>query len=443
MNQILKLFIFLPKLFLVEKITRNFIIILSIILISSMLFLTNTPIYNPQIPEIIKNNSLETILYEIKIQKGDNLSSILRKQNLSKNDINQLIKLSNKANISSQLKIGQNFIFEYQKHTLDTNKTPTESISIKRIIYKKNNIDSTEFIKNDNKFIIKNISLPLIKKITEYKTTINSSLIGSLKKTGLSTSSIVNIINAYSHQIDFQRQIRSGDTINVIIEKFSTKNNDFSHHGKILYANLKSQGQNYTIYRYSPNGKEANSQFFLENGRTIKSTLLRTPVKDARISSHYGYRKKHPVLGYGKMHKGVDFAASIGTPIYASGNGTISFIGWKSGYGRFIVIKHNRTLSTAYAHASRFSKNLKKGSRVKQGDIIAYIGRSGRVTGPHLHYEVRVNGKQINPLKFKSTPGIKLSGKKLSKFNEFKKQISKLGVQLKSNKEIKANKFNL
>ena len=166
--------------------------------------------------------------------------------------------------------------------------------------------------------------------------------------------------------------------------------------------------------------------------------MLKTPIDVVRISGHFGYRKKHPIHGYGAMHKGLDFAASTGTPIYAAGDGEVQFAGWKSGYGRFVLVKHKNGLSTAYAHASKFAKNLKVGSKVKQGDIIAYVGRTGHATGPHLHYEVRVNGKQVNPIEFKSTPSIKLSGSNLSKFNEFKKQVHNLNKKLNSKSELTA-----
>jgi murein DD-endopeptidase MepM/ murein hydrolase activator NlpD len=265
----------------------------------------------------------------------------------------------------------------------------------------------------------------------------------SLQKAGMSTTNIVKLINAYSHQIDFQRQIKSGDKITVIAEKFITDANEFSHHGEVLYASLKTQKNEYNIYNYSTNNKPKDAVFFTDKGNSIKSTLLRTPVNVVRISSHFGYRKKHPVLGYGAMHKGVDFAAAVGTPIYAAGDGDVEFVGWKSGYGRFILIKHNRTLSTAYAHASKFSKNLKRGDKIKQGDIIAYVGKSGRVTGPHLHYEVRVNGKQVDPMKFKSTPGVHLAGNKLIDFQKHQEKIKLLSKKLTGNIEIPASDTNL
>lgn len=451
MAQIFRILIAYPAFFLLQKIIKRFSLFVGLVVFICVIIFAGEYINNFFPNNLFDNidfseegSSNEAKIQEVEIKKGDTLGAILRKQDLPNLDIRNLIKLATDQKITSQLKIGQKLVFEYsiqlsEKEDSDLNE---ESYSLDRMIFVKDKVHSIEFVRQDDKFIAHNIKAPLKKLITQYNTTISSSLIASLKKAGMSTNSIVHLINAYSHQIDFQRQIRSGDKITVITEKFVTENNEFSHHGKILYANLNSQKTDYNIYRFSPSGKKEDLQFFSEDGQSIKSTLLRTPVKVARISSHYGYRKKHPVLGYGRMHKGVDFAASIGTPIYASGNGTISFIGWKSGYGRFILIRHDKTLSTAYAHASKFAKGLKKGSRVKQGDIIAFVGKSGRVTGPHLHYEVRINGKQVNPMKFKSKPGIKLTGAKLTNFNKHKEKILKLGKKLEDGADLKPEEIN-
>lgn len=451
MAQIFRILIAYPVFFLLQKIIKRFSLFVGLIVFICVIIFAGEYINNFFPNDLFNNIDFteedainEAKIQEVIIKKGDTLGAILRKQDLPNSDIRDLIKLAKDQKITSQLKIGQKLIFEYsiqlsEKESSDLNE---ELYSLDRMVFVKDKIHSIEFVRQDDKFITHNIKAPLKKLITQYNATINSSLIASLKKAGMSTNSIVRLINAYSHQIDFQRQIRAGDKVTVITEKFVTENDEFSHHGKILYANLNSQKTDYNIYRFSPSGKKEDLQFFSEDGQSIKSTLLRTPVKVARISSHYGYRKKHPVLGYGRMHKGVDFAASIGTPIYASGNGTISFIGWKSGYGRFILVRHDKTLSTAYAHASKFAKGLKKGSRVKQGDIIAFVGKSGRVTGPHLHYEVRINGKQVNPMKFKSKPGIKLTGAKLTNFNKYKEKILKLGKKLEDGAELKPEEIN-
>jgi len=386
-----------------------------------------------------QENTATNVTKEVTIKKGDTLAAILKKQKLPNKDILDIISLAKKQKLTSNLKIGWVLSFHYN---IEFIKNPDsalneEKLTLNRAVIHLDKTNAIEFVRQDNGFISHRITEPLKKVITQYKTEISSSLMSSLQKAGMNTASIVKLIDLYSHQIDFQRQIKSGDKITVIAEKFVTARNEFSHYGQILYASLETQGKEYNIYRYSPDEKiKDNIHFFSENGNSIKNSLLRTPVKVARISGHFGYRKKHPVLGYGAMHKGVDFAAATGTPIYAAGNGFIEFIGWKSGYGRFILIKHNGSIETAYAHASKFAPNFKKGSKVQQGEIIAYVGRSGRTTGPHLHYEVRVNGKQVNPLKIKSTPNVKLAGSQLAQFNKYIKRVKDLSDRIGSNSDM-------
>ena len=247
----------------------------------------------------------------------------------------------------------------------------------------------------------------------------------------------MDLVNIYSHQVDFQRQVKPGDNLNLIVEKYITEDGQFSHYGKVVFASLNLSGKNYNIYRYAHDGSD-NMQYFSEDGKSVKRNLLRTPIGVARISSHFGNRK-HPILGYTKMHKGVDFFAPKGTPIYAAGNGVITDLGWRSGFGNYVQIRHSSTLATAYGHANAFAKGLTRGSTVKQGQIIAYVGQTGRATGPHLHYEVKINGKQVNPLSIKTSPGIELSGKKLQDFSTFKKKIGKLHNDLNEDSEIAVN----
>ena len=448
MAQIIRILIAYPLLFILQKAIQRFSVIATILVVVTAIFFATEYLKNSfpisfsrEIPTTSLDDAPEEIIKEITIKKGDTLGVILRSQELPNEDIRELIKLAKAAEITSNLKIGQILSFSYDTELFETEgaELNQEHLVLNRMSLQLNKIKSIEFVRNDDKFEVHHITAPLKKLVTKYETTIDSSFIASLKSAGMSTNSIISLINAYSHQIDFQRQIQSGDKITVVTEKFVTPKNEFSHHGKILYASLKTRGKEHNIYSYSHDGKKSSVQFFSEDGSSIKSNLLRTPVNVVRISGKFGYRKKHPVLGYGAMHKGVDFAASVGTPIYAAGNGTVQFIGWKGGYGRFLLIKHNDRLSTAYAHASRFSKKLKKGSKVKQGDVIAYVGRSGRVTGPHLHYEVRINGKQVNPMKFKSTPGIKLTGSKLAKFKKHKELILSLNKQLSDKIELAAN----
>lgn len=388
------------------------------------------------IEEEISEDTINTII----IKKGDTLAGILKQEHLSNDEIQKITKIARSANITT-LKPGKKVTFEYALNLIETNEQDlnTEQKTLSLISFEIDNIKSVNIVKSGNDFVAETNTIPLTKMVTKYETIVDSNVISSLKKTGLSTNSIISLINAYSYQIDFQRQIQAGDKITVVTEKFVTSNGKLSHHGDIIYACIKTQGTEYKIYKYSPTGQKQNYDFFSNDGQSIKATLLKTPVKVIRISSNFGYRSKHPIHGYGAMHKGVDFSAPVGTPIYAAGDGVVEFLGWMSGYGRRVVINHGNGLSTVYAHASKFANNLKKGSRVRQGDTIAFVGTSGDTTGAHLHYEVRVHGKPINPNKFKSTPAIQLSGLELAKFNKFKKQVSRLEAKLDGEVELAAN----
>ncbi|MCP5369172.1 MAG: peptidoglycan DD-metalloendopeptidase family protein [Rickettsiaceae bacterium] len=439
-----------------RKIYSNSYIFVSVIFILTILFFSSDQIWS-KLPgtlwDLSENteqdtNSLEEdvskkVTSTIKVKKGDTLSSILAKQKIPIADRMQITKLANENSVISKLTIGQTISFFYNIELIEQleSELVEEKIVLDRMSIATGKFQSIDFVREGEQFVIKTLATPIKKVISRYDTTIDTNIISSLKKAGLDTNCSIQLVNAYSYQIDLQRQIRKGDKISVIVEKFITEDNEFSHYGRILFASLLAKGNSYNIYSYSSDNK--NYRFFNENGQSIKGTLLQTPVDVVRISSHYGYRKKHPVLGYGRMHKGVDFAASTGTPIYAAGDGVIDFIGWKNGYGRFIIVKHNATLSTAYAHASKFAKNLQKGSRVRQGQVIAYVGSTGHATGAHLHYEVRINGQQVNPLKFKSTPGLKLAGSDLNKFNNFKKKIQQLDAKLIEDNNLDETQFKL
>lgn len=376
---------------------------------------------------------------EVTVKKGDTINSILSGQNIPRNDIEKILSLVKENKLLPSLKIGQQITFEYETKITenDDEDLTSETVFLNKIILAIDKLKTIEIIRENDNFKITEIIVPLTKTVAKSSVNIESNFMSALKKLGLSNNNIIELINAYAYQIDFQRQIKSGDTATVITEKYITEDGKFSHHGKILYVSLNLSGKEYNIYRYSHDNNVNNHAFFSEDGKIVKRSLLRTPLKVIKVSSHYGSRK-HPVLGYTKMHKGVDFAAPTGTPIYSAGNGVITEIGWKLGYGKFIQIKHSGTLSTAYAHASNFAKGLKVGSLVKQGDIIAYVGSTGRATGPHLHYEVKIDGKHVNPMSVKTTSGVELSGKNLEKFKQFKKEVKTLNVKL--DKDLQANK---
>lgn len=393
-------------------------------------------------PEQIDSDELasEAASNTVTVKKGDTLKTILIHQGLPSNDIAAIIKIAENLKISSTLKIGQQLVFDYDMTITEEDESDlaTESQILTKLTFIIDRLNSLEITRVNDNFVAKNTTISVNKFLSKSSTVINSSFMSALKKLGLGTSSIIELVNHYSYQIDFQRQIQPGDTITVITEKFVTDNGEFSHHGKILYASLNSSGKEYNIYRYSHDDSPNNYNFFSENGKSVKRNLLRTPVNLIKISSHYG-KRKHPILGFTKMHKGVDFAAPTGTSFYAAGDGVITEIGWRSGYGKFIQIKHSPTLSTAYAHANNFAKNLKRGSKVKQGQVIGYVGQTGRTTASHLHYEVKIDGRNVNPMSIKTTPGIELSGSRLAKFKEFKTKIKTLSAELKGDVKVTEN----
>ena len=243
---------------------------------------------------------------------------------------------------------------------------------------------------------------------------------------------ILEFARLYGFQVDFQRDIWKNDSFQIIYEQFTNKDNVVVDTGEIIFANLNLQDTDYQLYKFEYEKNKID--YFDENGKSIRKTLMKTPINGARLSSSYG-KRKHPILGYTKMHTGTDFAAPKGTPIMASGDGKVIKAGWCGGGGNCVKIKHNSTYQTVYAHMSKFAKGIRKGKRVKQGQTIGYVGSTGKSTGPHLHYEVIVNGKRINSQTLKLPSGKVLKGAERKVFET--KRI-KLDV-LKSEKIIGLN----
>ena len=246
------------------------------------------------------------------------------------------------------------------------------------------------------------------------RATLKYSLYGSAAKAGIPDQIIAQMIRIFSWSVDFQRDIRSGDEIDILYEVVQTEDGNIIGYGDIKYARLVNRHNDIALYRYK--NDDGRIQYYDQNGRSSRKTLMKTPVDGARISSSYGMRH-HPVLGYSKMHKGIDFAAPRGTPIYAAGDGVIEKAGRWGSFGNYIRIRHNSTLKTAYAHLQKFNTGIRPGVRVKQGDVIGYIGTTGRSTGPHLHYEVQMNGTQVNPNGINVPIGEELKHAELKKFN--------------------------
>ncbi len=251
---------------------------------------------------------------------------------------------------------------------------------------------------------------------------IDDSLYMAGVRNGLPVAVLIELIRAYSWDVDFQRDIREGDDFAVLFETLEDDDGNIVDFGEIHFAQLTLSGEALPIYRFET--AKGVVDYFNAEGQSAKKALMRTPIDGARLSSGYG-KRKHPILGYTKMHKGVDFAAPSGTPIYAAGDGVVEFASRNGGYGKFVRIRHNGEYKTQYAHLKNFAKVSRVGNRVRQGQVIGYVGTTGRSTGPHLHYEVVKAGRQVNPMKVKMPSGEKLAGAELESFKAVAAEIGR------------------
>jgi len=336
----------------------------------------------------------EDIDYQVK--KGDNIVKILKRFSVSEYDTNNISEI-----------LSKNKIKENKTLNLKLENTGQET-EVLKILIPLSSTKKLEILKDHTtgKFNKNIIVTNLIKKIVFKEGTIISSLYKSATDQGVVPNTIVEFARLYGFQVDFQRDIRKNDSFQIVYEVLIDEKNEIFGSGKIIYANLMLSGQNNQLY-YFP--KKNFDGHYDENGKSIKKALMKTPINGARLSSSFGMRK-HPILGYNKMHRGTDFAASEGTPIMASGDGIILKAGWCGGGGNCVKIKHNKTYQTVYAHMKNFSKVAVPGKRVKQGEVIGYVGSTGLSTGPHLHYEVIENGKKINSQLLKLPPRKSLEG---------------------------------
>jgi len=259
---------------------------------------------------------------------------------------------------------------------------------------------------------------------------IDSSLYVAGKDAGLPDTTLAELIRAYSWDVDFQRDIRRGDGFQVMYERVSDADGRVVRASEITFATLTLSGKVHPIYRFTT--ADGHTNYYDNKGHSARKALMRTPIDGARLSSGYG-KRKHPILGYTKMHRGVDFAAARGTPIYAAGNGLVTYAGRKGGYGNYIRIRHNSEYSTAYAHMKGFKRGVRRGTRVNQGQVIGYVGTTGRSTGPHLHYEILRAGRQTNPMRVKMPSGRKLKSKELQKFQTARDKIDAQFKALETN----------
>ena len=361
------------------------------------------------------------VTHNVKI--GETFDSILENYLIDKEEVKILKnKLSKKVNLN-KLKANQKIYL-----TIDQSKN-----TIKKFIFQisnKERIVLTQDLKN--KIFSQRVVLTKLKKEIKYnENVILQSLYKAASEKKIPANIIIEFARVYGFQIDFQRDIRKKDKFQIMYEVFVDEKKKVIETGNILFANLILSGEENSLYYFDGEGSIGH---YDKNGRSVRKALMKTPINGARLSSPFGMRK-HPIDGFNKMHKGTDFAAPLGTPIMASGSGVIKKAGWCGGGGNCVVIKHNSTYKTIYAHMSKFAKGIRGGVRVKQGQTIGYVGSTGKSTGPHLHYEVLINGKRVN------SQTLKLPSGKILKGNErkiFETKKIKLNV-LKSEKIVGLN----
>ncbi len=413
--------VYLGKKFPIIKNDKTNLVVFSFLfmIIVSIVFAYNNNIKKKRLEEIdsfLSNN--QTILlknyilnqlrspyleYDYIVQNNDTIESILKKFSVKQSEINFVVEKIKKKQLSAITpKQKMKFVLKRTKDKKD--------MEILKISYP---LSKTTFInidKRQNKIeITKNVT-QLFKKNVVVEGAIENNLYSSAVKNGMEPNVIVEFARIFGFEVDFQRDIRKGDKFVVMYERYLDDRRKTIKTGKILYANLNVNNQNIKLYRF---GKKNNYDFYDDRGRSIRKALMKTPINGARLSSSFG-KRKHPILGFTKHHNGTDFAAPTGTPIMASGNGTVIKAGWCGKGGRCVRIRHNSSYTTGYGHMSKIA--TRTGKRVRQGQIIGYVGSTGMSTGPHLHYTVNYNGKFINSQKLKLPSGKILKGEQRKLF---------------------------
>lgn len=412
----------------------NPITLISIIFIFSGLFFVSSNLIDKKnkensdnLKEITENNEFSNLAnffiskinspyeeVEYVIKNNDTVEKILKKYEIRDEDIKKIsLKLKEKklANIYSGRKL-----------SIVLKKLEDGSKTIVNFLYPINNTTSVEVRKSQDNFIVKENILQLYKKEVVVKKVITNNLYSSAVSSGVEPNIIVEFARIFGFEVDFQRDIRKGDWFEIFYEKFEDDNKKVRDTGKIIYASMYVNGEEINLYNFRYKNEE---DYYDIKGKSITKSLMKTPINGARLSSSFGMRK-HPILGYNKMHRGTDFAAPSGTPIMASGSGTVTRARWCGGGGNCVKIKHNSTYETIYAHMKAFAKGIKEGRKVKQGQIIGYVGSTGLSTGPHLHYEVIVNGKKVNSQKLKLPSGKTLKGDERKQF-----ELDRIKIDLK------------
>lgn len=351
---------------------------------------------------------------ELKVENGDTLVGMLLAHHVPSNDAHNVVAALKREFNPRSLKVGQKISITLARH-----ETLNNAAAVKDLAIKLPNLSRVELKAAGDTFSVAAVKAELKDRAYRGYGKVRTSLFQAGADGGIPGGAMGEIVKAFSYDIDFQRDIHPGDTIEVLLDRKENAEGQVGGYSNVRYAALTLQGKKHEIFRFKDGF--GDYAWFDANGNSVKKSLLRTPINAARITSGFGMRR-HPILGYSKMHQGVDFGAGTGTPILAAGDGIVKVKAWQNGYGNFVLIQHNGTYSTAYGHMSRFG-NIRQGGRVKQGQVIGYVGATGRATGPHLHYEVRANGRQVNPAARQFNLANGLTGRQLAQFKASKQSM--------------------
>ncbi|MGM0539203.1 MAG: peptidoglycan DD-metalloendopeptidase family protein [Thermodesulfobacteriota bacterium] len=358
---------------------------------------------------------------------------ILRKADLSRSQAHGIIKTLEEVYDPRKLGQGQKVALAFTEHS--------DHQRLQGVRIKMDAVRDVQVVRNkEGSFTPREVTRELQTKPALAEAKIESNLYQAALDAGLPIQVLIEIIKAYSYDLDFQRDIQAGDKIEVLYEEKVDEKGRVLTAGSALYACLQTRDRDISIYRYQTSDEETD--FYDSEGKSVRKTLMVTPIDGARISSGYGMRR-HPIQGYNKMHKGLDFAAPSGTPIMAAGDGVVEFAGRNGGYGNYIRIRHPNQYKTVYGHLSKYGQGLTQGARVKQGEVIGYVGSTGRSTGPHLHYEVHHRGEHVNPSAVDTPPGRTLAGEELKRFKVAKKKLKNSYNSLQEKVYVALKKDNI
>jgi murein DD-endopeptidase MepM/ murein hydrolase activator NlpD len=367
---------------------------------------------------------------QVIVRRGDTLSNILDRARIDAAEAHAVVQSLRGVYDPRDLKVGQELLI--------TAEDERDEGTPRRLVGLALDLDFEHQIQirrgPDGSYSASKQERPHRRELVIRAGTIDDSLFLSADRAAVPRSITIDLIRLFSWDVDFQRDIRAGDGFEALFEEVSLEHDTSAvRGGDLLYAGLTLSGEVLDAFRFEPEDGEV--EYFDRTGKSLRKFLLRTPVDGARLSSRFGMRR-HPILGYSLMHKGIDFAAPKGTPIFAAGSGRVVAAGRNGGYGNYIRLRHSGEYSTAYAHLSRFAKGIRPGQRVRQGQVIGYIGTTGRSTGPHLHYEVLRNDKQTNPLDVKQPPNTQLAGADLERFSQEVARIDRLRAELTGDTQV-------